>query len=218
MTALSTTADFAQTRYAMVVSQLRPNGVNDVRVVEAMNTVPREAFLPSDRRASAYIDRAIPIGDGRAMNPPLATALLIDAAAISPSDKVLLVGAATGYALAVLIAMGVDVVAVESDARLADLAEANVPGAVVIVAEMAAAVADHGPFDAIVIDGAVEQVPDALVGQLTPNGRLTTGIVTGGMTRLAVGRRGGAGFGLSFFVDSEAVVLPGFARPKSFVF
>ncbi len=218
MTATSTIDDFGAARHAMVVSQLRPNAVDDLRVIDAMNRVPREAFVPIERRESAYIDRAIPLGDGRAMNPPLATALLIDAAAIAVDDRVLLIGAASGYALAVLGAMGVAAIGMESDERLAVQARANVPGAVVVVADMARSIAEHGPFDAIVIDGAVEQVPDTLIDQLKPAGRLATGIVVDGLTRLAVGRRGGSGFGLTVFADSETVVLPGFARPKSFVF
>jgi protein-L-isoaspartate(D-aspartate) O-methyltransferase len=77
---------------------------------------------------------------------------------------------------------------------------------------------DRGPFDVIIIDGAVEEVPQALIDQLTPGGRLGTAIIENGVTRLAVGRRGGAGFALSAFADADAVILPGFARPRAFVF
>lgn len=174
----------------MVASQLRTNAVTDTRLLAALERVPREDFLPADRRAAAYIDRGIPLGDGRMLNPPLTTALLLNAAAIEPGDRVLLVGDVTGYAAAVVTEMG----GVVGDTD------------------------DGAAFDAIVIDGAVESVPDDLVARLSPAGRLTCALVENGVTRLAVGRKGGAGFGLVAFADAEAAVLPGFARPKEFVF
>ncbi len=211
-------ADFAAMRAAMVASQLRTNGVTDLALLEALGCVPREAFLPESRAASAYIDRAVPLDNGRALNPPMTTALLLNAADIAPDSRVLIVGAATGYALALAAAMASDVTGVESDAALAALATANVPGARVTTGPLETGAAAHGPYDAIVIDGAVEFVPDALVAQLAPTGRLTVALLEGGVARLAVGRRGGTGFALSAFVDAEAVVLPGFVRPREFVF
>jgi protein-L-isoaspartate(D-aspartate) O-methyltransferase len=180
--------------------------------------VPREAFVPLERRAAAYIDRAVPLGNGRALNPPMTTALLLNAAEIGAKSRVLIVGAATGYALALAASIAADVTGVESDPKLAVRASENVPGARVITGALEIGSATHAPYDAIVIDGAIEFVPDALIAQLSPDGRLTTALVEGGVARLAVGRRGGSGFALSPFVDAEAVVLPGFANAREFVF
>jgi protein-L-isoaspartate(D-aspartate) O-methyltransferase len=210
------TADSAAMRRAMVISQLRPNNVTDVRLLSAMERIAREPFLPAERRAVAYTDRAVPLGNGRALNPPLTTALLLDAAEIGPSDRVLIVGAATGYAAAIAQTLAGQVVAVESDPALADEARRNVPDLDLVVGPLN--LGATGMFDAIVIDGAIESVPDALVAQLSLTGRLTCAINAGGVARLAVGRRGGTGFALSEFVDSEAVTLPGFAPAKEFVF
>ena len=185
-------------RNAMVISQLRPNAVTDPRVIEAMASVPREDFVPAEQRATAYADFTIPTGDGRGMNPPTVTGRLLNEARIEARDHVLIVGAASGYVAAVVAKIANKVSSV--DAR---------------------AVSDGtltGQYDVIFIDGAVEHVPDALVEQLAPGGRLVTGVVESGVTRLAVGRRGGAGFGLSAFADADVVVLPEFARPRAFVF
>lgn len=217
----STTPDsseYAAMRAAMVACQLRPNGVTHAALLEAMGRVPRESFVAETRRAVAYTDRAVPLDNGRALNPPMTTALLLNAADIESDSRVLIVGAATGYATALAASMASDVVGVECDPALADVATSNAPAARIIEGDLAIGVPLHGPYDAIVIDGAVEFVPDALIAQLAPGGRLTTALVEGNVTRLAVGRRGGTGFALSAFVDAEAVVLPGFVRPREFVF
>jgi protein-L-isoaspartate(D-aspartate) O-methyltransferase len=185
---------FDEMRHAMVVSQLRPDGVTDPRVIEAMGTVPREDYVPTDRRSTAYADRIIPTGDGSGVNPPMVTGRLLSEARITAGEHVLIVGSATGYTAAVI-------------AMLTDS---------VTIADAGAAMT--GTYNVIMIDGAVEHVPEALVDHLAPNGRLVTGIVEAGVTRLAIGRRGGSGFGLNIFMDAEMVVLSEFSRPPAFVF
>ena len=202
----------------MVASQLRTDGVADVALLEAMRRIPRETFVPVEHRAAAYSDRSVPLADGRALNPPVTTARLIDAAKIDASSRVLIVGAASGYALAVVAGIAGSVVGVESDGHLADLARAAVPTATVVLGSLAEGAPEHGPYDAIVVDGAVEAVPDGLIAQLAPAGRLTAAVFDRGVARLSVGRRGGSGFSLVDFADAEAVALPGFARPKVFAF
>jgi protein-L-isoaspartate(D-aspartate) O-methyltransferase len=205
------TADrFESMRRAMVSNQLRTTAVDDPRVVDAMARVPREDYVPADRRDVAYTDISIPLANGRALNSPMATARLINEAGITASDHVLIVGSATGYAVAVATLLAKSVVGLECDSALATAGD--------VVGPLEAGAADHGPFDVIVIDGAVEEVPSALIDQLAPGGRLATATIENGVTRLAVGRRGGAGFALSAFADADAVVLPGFARPRAFVF
>ncbi|MDB5714222.1 MAG: protein-L-isoaspartate O-methyltransferase [Sphingomonadales bacterium] len=205
-----TPQEFEIARRAMVSNQLRTTSVDDPRVVDAMARVPREDFVPADRRDIAYTDISIPLANGRALNSPMATARLINEAGVSSGDHVLIIGSATGYACAIARLLAKSVVGLECDPALATADD--------VVGPLEAGAPDHGPFDVIIIDGAVEEVPAALIDQLAPGGRLATAIVENGVTRLAVGRRGGAGFALSAFADADAVVLPGFARPRAFVF
>ncbi len=215
-----TRPDFEAMRHAMVVSQLRTSAVSDPRVVDTMGEVPREAFVPASQAALAYRDAPLPLRGGRAINPPLITGRLLVAADIRPTDRVLLIGAAMGYAAAVLARLAASVVALEEDAGLVGSARDAIADAKVTLVEgpLKAGWAEAAPYDVIIIDGAVEVVPDAIADQLAPGGRLTTGLVDRGVTRLALGRRSEGGFGLVDFADLECVELPGFARPKTFQF
>ncbi|MDJ0277599.1 protein-L-isoaspartate O-methyltransferase [Sphingomonas sp. 2R-10] len=217
---MQTRPDFDAMRHAMVVSQLRTSAVSDPRVIDAMAEIPREGFVPAAQVDVAYRDAPLPLAGGRAINAPLITGRLLTAAGIRPTDRVLLVGAAMGYAAAVLARLAGSVVAVEEDATLAAAARDAIADATVTLVEgpLTAGAPDGAPYDVIIIDGAVESVPDAIVQQLAPGGRLTTGLVDRGVTRLALGRRSEGGFGLVDFADLDCVVLPGFARPKTFQF
>lgn len=211
---------FDAMRRAMVESQLRPTGVSDPRVVAAMAMVPRERFVPADRRALAYMDRPVALGGGRELNLPEATGRLLTAAAIQPSDRTLVVGAATGYTAAVVAEISLQVIALEEDKGLIQVARHALAGSGVELVEgpLSEGWAAGAPYDLIVIDGRVERVPDALVDQLLDGGRLVCATSEKGATRLALGRKSGGGFGLDLFADCEAVTLPGFAKPKTFVF
>ncbi|WP_070156977.1 protein-L-isoaspartate O-methyltransferase family protein [Sphingobium phenoxybenzoativorans] len=213
---MATEQTYSSMRSAMVDSQLRTSDVNDAGVIAAMAAVPREAFLPEERQSMAYIDRPVRLGGGRALNPPLATGRLLTEAGVKAGDKVLLIGAATGYAAALLQKIGAVVTAVEEDPALA--AKATSAGIAITIAPLSAGSPDGAPYDIIVVDGAVEELPAALVGQLAEGGRLVTGLVERGVTRLCAGRKSGSAFGLASLVDMEMVVLPGFAKPEGFVF
>ncbi len=213
--------DFPAMRRAMVDSQLRTNAVSDPRVTAAIESVAREEFVPADRRATAYVDRAIPLSATRSMNPPLVTARLIVEAGIAPTDKVLVVGAASGYAAAVVAGLASAVIALESDAALAGEAKTQLkglPNVTVISGDLAKGHAKGAPYDVILVDGAIEQVPDALIRQLAENGRLAAAVIDGGVSRLSIGYKAGAGFGLDPIMDADAVALPGFAKPKALSF
>lgn len=215
------TANFSRMREAMVASQLRTNAVSDQRVVAAMARVPREEFLPESQRSLAYRDTAVPIAHGRAANVPIATGKLLTQAQLRPTDHVLLIGAAGGYTAAVLALLARDVVAVESDGALAAIARtalASYANVQLIEGDLTVGAPAHAPYDVLVIDGAVQHVPQALVDQLRPGGRVVAGLDDRGVTRLASGVRSEGGFGLSPFADIDCVVLPGFARPKAFTF
>ena len=216
-----TDQNFTAMRRAMVESQLRTNDVNDPVILEAILAVPREAFLPEQRRSAAYIDRAVPLGNGRALNPALATARLLIAAEIKAGDTVLLIGSATGYAAALLRKLGCAVVAVEEDAALVAHARAALKDEYNVSIEtgpLAKGYAKGAPYDLIFVDGAVEALPDALTEQLKVDGRAVFAKADNGVTRLCVGVRSAGGFGARVFADSDAVVLPGFAAPKGFTF
>ncbi len=212
---------FATMRHAMVASQLRTNAVNDQRVVAAMARVPREDFLPADVRDLAYRDATIPLGGGRYANLPMATGRLLTEAYLTETDRVLLIGSATGYTAAVLAGIVGSVVAVESDPALLTKARSALAGTrnvEIVDAPLQAGHAAGAPYDVLIIDGAVESVPEALIAQVRPDGRVAAGIAEHGLTRLASGRKTEGGFALVAFVDVECAVLPGFETPKPFRF
>lgn len=212
--------NFEHMRRTMVASQLRTTGVNDPRVIAAMGAVERERFVPADRAALAYADALVPLGNGRDLNTPMALGKMLTEAAPKREDRCLVIGAATGYAAAVLARLTASVVAVEEDAALAAAAKRALSGTGVKLVE-GSLVKGHkagAPYDLIVIDGAVEFVPEAIVAQLAEDGRLVASIMDNGVSRIAIGRRGGRGFGLAAVLDAASADLPGFAKPRTFTF
>jgi protein-L-isoaspartate(D-aspartate) O-methyltransferase len=207
-------------RRAMIASQLRTTGVDDPRVLAAMDAVPRELFVPEERNALAYADTMVPLGGGRALNPPMTIGRLLTEAAPRPGDRALVVGAATGYSAAVLARLVGSVVALEEDKALAARARAALAGSAIVVIEgvLAKGYAKGAPYDLILIDGAVEFVPDALIAQLRDGARLAAAILDEGVARIATGRKAGEGFAMVSVADSAASVLPGFARARAFTF
>lgn len=211
--------DFEQMRRAMVASQLRTTAVNDPRVVAAMAAVPRERFVPREQAALAYHDRAVPLGGGRWLPAPMVLGRLLTEARTRPGQRALVIGAGSGYAAAVLARLVGEVIALEEDAGLAQLAVGGaMAGARPVHGPLAAGWPAAAPYDLILFDGAIEQVPPAIVDQLADGGRLAAPLVDGGVVRLAIGRKAGGGFGLAAFADADAPVLPGFARPPAFTF
>jgi protein-L-isoaspartate(D-aspartate) O-methyltransferase len=212
--------NFEHMRRAMVASQLRTTGTNDPRVLAAMGEVPRERFVPAERVSLAYADALVPLKPGRDFNSPMALGRLLTEVAPRKGERALAVGVATGYAAAVLARLVGRCTAVEEDGELAEAARTNLAGLDVRLVEgpLVEGCGDDAPYDLILIDGAVEQVPDALVAQLAEGGRLATGLLENGVTRLAIGRRAGEGFGLAAFTDAAAAILPGFSKPRAFKF
>lgn len=212
---------FEAMRHAMVASQLRTNAVNDPRVVAAMSRIPREAFLPAEHRAIAYRDSLLPLGNGRQHNAPLVLGRLLTESVLQPTDHVLLIGAAGGYGAAVLAQLVQSVVALEEDPSLAAIARGGLAGSAnveLVQGPLNAGWAGRAPYDLIVIDGAVEALPQAIIDQVKPGGRIATGVVDRGVTRLALGRRTEGGFGMADFMDIEVARLPGFDKPRKFTF
>lgn len=210
----------AEMRAAMIDSQLRTNDVIDPAVIGVMGTTPREAHVPPALSGVAYMDRAIDLGGGRALNPPLVTGRLLVAADIRPGARVLLIGAATGYTAALLAGLGAEVHAVEEQADLLATARAATAGTAIqwIEGPLVLGAPKAAPFDCIVIEGAIETLPDALSAQLVEGGRIVAARREGNVTRLVQGVKAGDTIALRAFADMDAAALPGFGAPKGFQF
>ena len=213
-----TEQNFDQMRRAMVVSQLRTTGVSDARVVSAMGDLPRERFVPADKARIAYADVALPIGKGRALNPPMVTGRLLTEAQVIPGDRALVIGAAMGYTAALLAKLGATVVAVEEDEGFLAAGKGLVPAATWVKGALAAGSKKGAPYTLIVLDGAVEEIPQALIDQLAEGGRLVGAVIEDGVSRLVSGVRAGRGFGTKAFADADTAPLPGFAKAAAFSF
>ncbi|HZC37199.1 MAG TPA: protein-L-isoaspartate O-methyltransferase [Sphingomicrobium sp.] len=216
MTVHAPIPDYSAARAAMVDTQLRPQGVSDPAVLLAMATVPREQFLPDSSRPLAYVDRAVAIGPGRFLSAPAVLGQMLTGLAPERGRRALVVGAGTGYSAALLLAMGLNVVAVESAPELAQ--KARELGIDVVEAPLEAGHGEAAPYDQILIDGGVEIIPDAIIAQLADGGRLATALVDRGVTRLIIGRKAGGAFGYLSIGDAGTPALPGFTRPKGFTF
>ena len=208
--------DFAAARHSMVENQLRPQGVTDAGVVAAMRAVARERFVPEAVRPVAYGDRALALGAGRFLASPAVHGQLLTQMAPQPGNRALVVGAGTGYSAAVLEHIGCAVTALEVEPQLA--ATARTLGIEVVEGALTEGHAAAAPYDLILIDGAVEFIPDALVAQLADGGRLGVALVERGISRLVIGRKAGGGFGYLSIADAGVPALPGFARPRAFTF
>ena len=200
----------------MIDNQLRPVGVTDSAVLEAMGSIARERFVPDDNRPLAYADRSPAIGGGRFLPAPAVLGQLLTQMAPRPGERALVVGAGTGYSAAVLAAIGCDVVALESSAELA--AAAGELGVDVVQGPLEAGHAAGAPYDLILIDGAVEHIPEAIIAQLADGGRLGAALIEDGITRLIVGQKVADAFGYLSIGDAGVAPLPGFSRPRGFSF
>ena len=219
-------------RANMVENQVRPNKVTDDRVLNAMAAVPRERFVPKQLAGVAYVDEDIAVSEGRYLMEPMVLARLLQAAAIEPGDVVLDIGCATGYSTAVLARLADTVVAVESEADLAEAASAlmtelDADNTAVVTGELSQGYADQAPYDVIVVEGSVDEVPRALSDQLVEGGRLVA-VVTGGnrgdhrgvnrVGRATLMRRLYGALSSRVLFDASVPPLPGFDIERGFVF
>lgn len=216
----SLTDDYADdARKRMVDSQLRPNKVTDPRILTAMRTLPRERFLPPALSALAYSDQNVSLGGGRVLLQPMTLARLIQAMEPLAGDKTLIVGAGTGYAAAVLAACGCTVTALEESGPLLDLAKAAPTGATIVSGPLAAGWPAGAPYDLILIDGAVTEVPAAIAAQLKPEtGRLVTILSQGRTSHAIKAEATAAGISVRPLFDCLCPELPAFARAPAFEF
>lgn len=217
------TDGFSVARRHMVESQILPNKVSEGPLVDAMGAIPRERFVPKAYRGVAYLDDDLPIGNGRYLLEPVVLARLVDAAEISDQDLVLDVGVATGYSTAVLAELANTVVGLECDPELAAqatelLADLGVDNAAIIEGPLENGLPEQGPFDVILLQGAVETIPPALLDQLAPHGRLMAVVLEDGVGKASRFLRVGDGFGRRILFDAGVPRLPGFRREKTFQF
>jgi protein-L-isoaspartate(D-aspartate) O-methyltransferase len=218
--------DFAQARRTMVDGQVRTSDVTDLRVIAALLDVARERFVPAARQAVAYLDRDVPVTDTsppRALIKPMVFGKLLQAAAIAATDRVLDVGCATGYSSAVLGKLAANVVALEEDAALAaraaeTLAACGAGNVAVASGPLVAGWSGEGPYDVILLQGASEIAPDALIEQLKEGGRLLGVIGSGPMGKATIYRMAGKRATPQPLFDAAAPLLPGFVKPPAFVF
>ena len=221
--------DYAAARTKMVDCQLRTNDVTDYAVLAAMGEIPRERFVPARMRPLAYIDEDIRVKDASAGAParylmePAPFARLVQLAGIAPSDIVLDIGCATGYSTALLSRLAGTVVGLEPDAELAAaaravLAQLGATSAQIVVGPMTNGVPEAGPYDAIILNGAVDVIPEPLFEQLKEAGRLVAVVRAGPLGRATLHvRRGGVVSKRPLF-DAAVPVLQGFEAPRRFVF
>lgn len=217
--------DFAAMRRHMVDGQVRPADVTDLRIISAMLEVPRERFVPPQSESLAYLDLSLPVNaDGagsRCLLKPMVLAKLIQAADLAATDKVLVVGCATGYSAAVLAGIAGRVVALEQDDKLAAAAQAALsayPNVTVAKGSLVDGWAQGAPYDAILIDGAIELVPPAFYRQLKEGGRLVCVLGASPGASAMLYRRSGDDLGGRAIFDAAAAMLPGFTKAPVFAF
>ena len=214
--------DYAQARRLMVDCQLRTFDVNDNAVLDAFDTVPRERFVPAGREAFAYIDQTLQIGTGaeaRFVAAPMVLARMIQALALKPGKRALDVAAGYGYAATLMARLGARVTAVESVAALAAGARERLDGlAEIVEAPLSAGAPDRGPYDAILINGRVEEPPQALLDQLADEGRLVCVLGPDRAAKATLFVRAGDAFGSRPLFGAALPALPDFAKAPGFAF
>lgn len=215
--------DYAVARQHMVDCQIRTNKVTDERLIDAIRTLPRERFVPEALRARSYLDDDVEIASGRFLMEPMVTARLIQSAGVKSSEMALVVGAATGYAAALLAKLANTVVALESDANLskragAAFSELAIDNAAVVEGPLGAGCAKHAPYDVVFLDGSVEQVPQALFDQLNEGGRMVGVLLERGVGRATLWTKTGGAIAKRTLFDANVAPLPGFAAAARFAF
>lgn len=213
--------DFAARRRVMVDTQVRPSDVTKYPIIEAMLNVPREIFVPDAQRDAAYAGKNIDLSDGRVVLEPRTLAKMLDAISLTGDDLVLDVGCGLGYSAAVVARIAQAVVAVEEDAALSGdiqplLAEAGADNVIVHAGPLAEGAAEHGPYDAIIIEGGIETVPDQLDAQLKEGGRIVAIFMDGPLGIVKVGLKSGGAISWRFDFNAGAPVLPGFGKKREF--
>lgn len=215
-------ADYETLRTMMVDTQVRPADVTKFPVIDAMLSVPREDYVPEDKRDAAYVDDNVDLGDGRVMLEPRTMGKLLDALDIQPNEVVLDLGCGLGYSTALLSRLAEFVVAVEEDEGRVAEAQANlsahdVDNAAVVQGTLAGGAAKQGPYDVIVLQGAAEHVPQALIDQIKDGGRMAVLFSDGALGTMRIGYKLDGGMTWRMAFNAGAPVMSGFERHQAFI-
>ncbi len=214
-------SDYPARREIMVDTQVRPADVTKFPIIDAMLSVPREDFVPSEQREAAYVGENLALDQDRVMLEPRTVAKMLDALNVTGTELVLVIGAGLGYTTALLARIAEAVVAVEDDAARASEAQTNLSdvgadNAIVHAGPLADGAAQHGPYDAILIEGGVEQVPDTLLDQLKEGGRIAALFVDGQLGIARIGYKIDGAISWRYAFNAAAPLLPGFVREQAF--
>ncbi|MEM1429023.1 MAG: protein-L-isoaspartate O-methyltransferase [Pseudomonadota bacterium] len=212
---------FDERRRVMVDTQVRPSDVTRFPVIEAMLAVPRERFVPESAREAAYAGENVSLGDGRVVLEPRTIAKILDAVNIQPTEAVLDVGCGLGYSTALAAQLAEAVVGLEANRSMArdaeqTLSDEGVDNAVVVEGELAAGMAAHGPYDVILVQGGVEQVPQAFTEQLNDGGRIACIFMDGALGVVRLGLKADGAITWRFSFNAAAPVLEGFTAERAF--
>jgi protein-L-isoaspartate(D-aspartate) O-methyltransferase len=213
--------DYAARRTTMVDTQIRPSDVTKFPIIEAMLSIPREEFVPATRREAAYVGENLDLGRGRVMLEPRTLAKMLDALDVQRNELVLDIGSGLGYSAAVIARLAEAVVAVESDADLSDealgiLSREGADNVIQHQGPLAEGAAQHGPYDAIIIQGAVCDLPTKLLEQLKNGGRIACLFMEDALGVVRIGYKLDGGISWRFAFNASAPVLPGFEKQVAF--
>ncbi len=214
-------SEFAARRVMMVDTQVRPSDVTKFPIIDAMLTVPRETFVPEDKREAAYVGENLALAPGRVVLEARTLAKLLDALDIQPGELVLDLGCGLGYSSAVIARLAETVVAVEEDETLAAdaqriLSEEGVDNAVVVTGKLVDGAAKCAPYDVITVEGGVEIVPETVLSQLKEGGRIGVVVMDGAVGTAKVGYKTGGRMTWRPVFNAAAPILPGFQATRGF--
>jgi protein-L-isoaspartate(D-aspartate) O-methyltransferase len=214
-------SEFATRRVMMVDTQVRPSDVTKFPIIDAMLSVPRETFVPDDKREAAYVGENLALAPGRVVLEPRTLAKLLDALDVQPGELVLNIGCGLGYSAAVIARLAETVVAVEEDEGLAAdaqriLSEEGVDNAVVVTGKLAEGSAKCAPYDVITVEGGVEVVPEAILAQLKDGGRIGAVFMDGAVGTVRIGYKTDGRMTWRPVFNAAAPVLTGFHKVRGF--
>jgi protein-L-isoaspartate(D-aspartate) O-methyltransferase len=214
-------SDFAARRTMMVDTQVRPSDVTKFPIIDAMLRVAREDFVPAAQREAAYMGENLSLGQGRVLLEPRTLAKMLDALAITNHELVLDIGAGYGYSSAVIAHMAEAVVAIEQDADMASeaqdaLVKSGADNVILHTGSLIEGAEQHGPYDVIMIQGGVTDVPDRILAQLKEGGRIACLFMDGALGEVRIGHKRGDDISWRTSFNAAAPVLEGFSREATF--
>lgn len=217
----ATTIDFNQARNNMVEGQIRPNRITQAALIEAMRTLPREIFVPEDQKPFAYIDQNIPVGDGRVLLSPLTLATLLQAADIREDDSALVIACGTGYLSSIVGKLAGSVIAIDDNPNLTEIAEKNIKDAEILNVSfhngpLRNGYPKHGPYSLIIIEGAIQMLPEKIAEQLEENGRIITILNENNRSNLVLYRKIGGTISNMPIYSMQAPLISDFTKRQEF--